>query len=80
MKGFTNIYPLFHRLYCKTKPLSVTYGIGKFLNNTTFTYHLPLFASGIEEHDKEGRVITAEFDKYYFVTSYVPNSGEKLKR
>ncbi len=35
---------------------------------------------GTEEHDKEGRVITAEYEKFYFVTTYVPNSGDKLKR
>ncbi|VUD51459.1 Exodeoxyribonuclease [Thalassocella blandensis] len=35
---------------------------------------------GIEEHDKEGRVIAAEFDKYYLVTVYTPNSGSELKR
>jgi len=34
----------------------------------------------IEEHDQEGRVITAEFETYYLVTVYVPNSGEGLKR
>ncbi|ELU05263.1 hypothetical protein CAPTEDRAFT_159745 [Capitella teleta] len=33
-----------------------------------------------EEHDKEGRVITAEFDKFYFVTAYVPNAGRGLPR
>lgn len=35
---------------------------------------------GIEEHDKEGRVICAEFDNYYVVTVYVPNSGSDLRR
>lgn len=35
---------------------------------------------GVEEHDKEGRMITAEFEKYFVVTSYVPNSGKKLVR
>ena len=35
---------------------------------------------GIEEHDKEGRVITLEMDNYYFVTTYTPNSQENLKR
>jgi exodeoxyribonuclease-3 len=30
---------------------------------------------GIEEHDQEGRVIAAEFDKFYLVTVYTPNSG-----
>ena len=35
---------------------------------------------GMEEHDKEGRVITAEFPEYYVVTCYTPNSQEGLKR
>ncbi|GAM21072.1 hypothetical protein SAMD00019534_042470 [Acytostelium subglobosum LB1] len=30
---------------------------------------------GISKHDKEGRVITAEYEKFYVVNSYVPNSG-----
>ncbi len=35
---------------------------------------------GIEEHDQEGRVITAEYDQFYLVTVYTPNSGSALKR
>lgn len=35
---------------------------------------------GIEEHDQEGRVITAEFEKFFLVTVYTPNSGEGMKR
>ena len=35
---------------------------------------------GIEEHDQEGRVITAEFEKFFLITVYTPNSGEGLKR
>ncbi len=35
---------------------------------------------GIEEHDTEGRVITLEFDDYYVITVYTPNSGTGLKR
>ncbi len=34
----------------------------------------------ITEHDQEGRVITAEFDDFYLVTVYVPNSGRGLVR
>ena len=34
----------------------------------------------IEEHDQEGRVIAAEYDNFYLVTVYVPNSGSGLKR
>jgi AP endonuclease-1 len=30
---------------------------------------------GINKHDKEGRVITAEFDKFNLVATYVPNAG-----
>lgn len=33
-----------------------------------------------EKYDDEGRVITLEFDKFYYVASYVPNAGEGLKR
>lgn len=46
----------------KTKPLSVTKGIG------------------IEAHDNEGRVLCAEYDTFFLVTVYVPNSGSDLRR
>ena len=35
---------------------------------------------GIAEHDQEGRVIVAEFEKFYLLDVYVPNSGEELAR
>ena len=35
---------------------------------------------GIEEHDQEGRVITLEYDDFYFVTVYTPNSQNELAR
>ncbi|MGB3725041.1 MAG: exodeoxyribonuclease III [Glaciecola sp.] len=35
---------------------------------------------GIEEHDQEGRVLCAEFEDYFLVTVYTPNSGSELKR
>jgi len=35
---------------------------------------------GVEEHDQEGRVISLEFDSFYLVNTYVPNSGQELKR
>ena len=35
---------------------------------------------GIEEHDKEGRVITLEFEDFYMVTVYTPNSQSELRR
>ena len=38
------------------------------------------YGIGVEEHDKEGRVITLEYPAYYLTTVYVPNSQEELKR
>lgn len=38
------------------------------------------YGIGIPKHDTEGRVITLEFDKFYFVTCYTPNSQNELKR
>lgn len=38
------------------------------------------YGMGIVAHDTEGRTITLEFDDYFFVCVYVPNSGEELKR
>ena len=48
-----------------------------------FTKMEPLsvkYGLGIEEHDKEGRVITLEFEKYYVITVYTPNSQYELAR
>ncbi|MBQ0097836.1 MAG: exodeoxyribonuclease III [Oscillospiraceae bacterium] len=38
------------------------------------------YGIGIEEHDREGRVITLEFEDFYFITVYTPNSQDGLKR
>jgi exodeoxyribonuclease-3 len=38
------------------------------------------YGMGIEEHDKEGRLITLEFEDYYFLTLYTPNSQNELAR
>ncbi|MFT5723790.1 MAG: exodeoxyribonuclease-3 [Bacteroidia bacterium] len=35
---------------------------------------------GIPEHDTEGRIIVAEYERYYLINVYVPNSGSGLKR
>lgn len=48
-----------------------------------FTKEEPLSVSygmGIEEHDKEGRVITLEFENFYMITVYTPNSQNELAR
>lgn len=38
------------------------------------------YGIGIKEHDGEGRVITAEFDTFFLVNTYIPNAGQKLER
>ncbi|KAG5404602.1 hypothetical protein IGI04_010721 [Brassica rapa subsp. trilocularis] len=48
----------------RIKPLSVRYGTG---------------LSG-SDHDMEGRIVTTEFDSFYLISTYVPNSGDGLKR
>ena len=48
-----------------------------------FTKKEPISVSygiGIEKHDQEGRVITLEFDRFYMITVYTPNSQDELKR
>jgi exodeoxyribonuclease III len=48
-----------------------------------YTRHLPQSVSygiGIDHHDTEGRVITLEYEDYYLVTVYVPNSQDDLRR
>ena len=48
-----------------------------------FTRHKPLSVArglGIDAHDHEGRAVTLEFEKFYLVTAYVPNSQDGLRR
>lgn len=48
-----------------------------------FSKNAPLnvtYGIGIEEHDKEGRVITAEYETFFLVTVYTPNSQRELAR
>ena len=56
-KGYSGVIT-----FSKTKPLSVTKGIG------------------IEEHDQEGRVLTCEYEDFYLVNCYTPNSKDGLLR
>lgn len=48
-----------------------------------FTKQKPLsvhYGMGIEEHDQEGRLITLEFESFYFIGCYTPNSKDELAR
>jgi len=54
-----------------------------YSGTAVFTKEKPLSVSygiGIPEHDTEGRVITCEFEKFFLVTVYTPNSQDELKR
>lgn len=68
--------PLYHQFwdYAQKKGYSGT---------AIFTKQKPIKVSyglGMEEHDTEGRVVTAEFDNYFVVTVYTPNSKSMLER
>ena len=60
------------------------YAVKKGYSGTAvFTKEKPLsvtYGMGIEEHDQEGRVITLEYEDFYFVTVYTPNSQSELAR
>ncbi|MCF0128827.1 MAG: exodeoxyribonuclease III [Pseudobutyrivibrio sp.] len=60
------------------------YAVKKGYSGTAiFTKHEPLSVSygiGIEEHDQEGRVITLEYEDFYMITCYTPNSQNELAR
>lgn len=54
-----------------------------YSGTAVFTKEKPLSVSmgiGIEKHDHEGRVITLEFEKFYLITVYTPNSQDELRR
>lgn len=60
------------------------YAVKKGYSGTAvFTKERPLavtYGMAIEEHDQEGRVITLEYEDFYFVTVYTPNSQSELAR
>lgn len=54
-----------------------------YSGTAVFTKKEPIsvaYGIGIEEHDNEGRVITLEYDNFFFVTCYTPNSQNELAR
>lgn len=54
-----------------------------YSGTAVFTKRKPLsvrYGIGLEEHDKEGRVITLEYDDFWFVTVYTPNAQRELTR
>lgn len=54
-----------------------------YSGTAVFTKEKPIgvfYGMDISEHDTEGRLITLEFEKYYFITCYTPNAQDGLKR
>ena len=54
-----------------------------YSGTAVFTKKEPIsvtYGIGIEEHDKEGRIITLEFEQFYLVNNYTPNSKRELER
>ena len=54
-----------------------------YSGTAVFSKEVPLsvfYGMGIEEHDREGRVITLEYPDYFVVTCYTPNSQNELAR
>ena len=66
----------YHQYWCSAEKKG-------YSGTAVFSKKEPLSVSygiGIDEHDHEGRVITAEYDDFYLVNVYVPNSQDGLKR
>lgn len=54
-----------------------------YSGTAVFTKEKPInvtYGIGIEEHDQEGRIITTEYEKFYLVNCYTPNSKRELER
>ena len=54
-----------------------------YSGTAVFTKKKPInvtYGIGIEEHDKEGRIITLEFEKFFLITNYTPNAKRELGR
>lgn len=54
-----------------------------YSGTAVFTRPVPVqhfLKTGKEEHDQEGRIITVDYEKFYLINLYVPNSGQDLKR
>lgn len=60
-------------IYTRHEPMSVHYGMGRVVDGD-------IFWDDEDVHNQEGRVITLENETFYFITVYVPNAQDGLKR
>ncbi len=66
-----------------TMPITVTLSAKVIQGTAIFTRHKPLSVRtnmGVDRHDHEGRIVALEYDNFYIVTVYTPNSQSELAR
>lgn len=61
-------------IFTRHEPMAVHYGMGTVHDDGTITYDAD------SEHNHEGRIITLEYEDFYFITMYVPNAQDGLRR
>ena len=61
-------------IYTRHEPLAVHYGMGTVHDDGSITYDAD------SEHNHEGRIITLEYEDFFFITMYVPNAQDELRR
>ena len=66
-----------YRLYANSAVKKGYAGTAVLSKKEPLSVHLDM---GIEQYDQEGRIVALEFDQYFLVTVYTPNSGSELKR
>lgn len=80
-KGFKEYFPYlpegYHVFWTNSKVRNGYSGVAVFTKKEPLSVHYGLSEG---KYDDEGRVITLEFECFYYVACYVPNSGEGLKR
>jgi len=77
-EGIQKIFPTTYNYYwncCKVKSGYAGTAIFSKIKPINVTYDI-----GIPKHDGEGRTITAEYEKFFLVATYIPNAGQKLER
>jgi exodeoxyribonuclease III len=77
-EGMQDLFPKSYNFYwncCKSKGGCAGTAIFSKIKPLNVTYDI-----GIAKHDQEGRTITAEYEKFFLVATYIPNAGQKLDR
>jgi len=76
--AFTRRVPCKRKLGAQTLPVASKYNQNKTFRTHAQRYRTIIHKIGITEHDRDGRVLAAEFEHFFLLNVYVPNSGEEL--